>query len=134
MPVLKTRIRQLTIFSKAVPFSKRVSRTTRIIFHPLVSVKDSCYTCHMSSINQIPTFIFSLLYGLKILKACAHVMHAFEHVHITIHGFFTDNLNQAESESARPIDKSAYLFFFLIFQPKHMLFVLKRTISMRRFY
>ena len=62
-------------------------------------------------------------------------MHAFEHVHITIHDFFTDNLNQAESESARLIDKSAYLkFIFLISQPKHMLFVLKRTVSLRRFF
>ena len=35
----------------------------------------------------------------------------------------------------RPPDKSAYLkIIFLISQPKHMLWVLKRTVSMRRFF
>ena len=33
-----------------------------------------------------------------------------------------------------PPDKSVYLkIIFIIFQPKHMLWVLKRTVSMRRF-
>ena len=35
----------------------------------------------------------------------------------------------------RPPDKSAYLkIIFLISQPKHMFWVLKRTVSMRRFF
>ena len=35
----------------------------------------------------------------------------------------------------RPPDHSAYLkIIFLISQPKHMLWVLKRTVSMRRFF
>ena len=35
----------------------------------------------------------------------------------------------------RPPDKSEYLkIIFLISQPKHMLWVLKRTVSMRRFF
>ena len=35
----------------------------------------------------------------------------------------------------RPPDKSVYLkIIFLITQPKHMLWVLKRTVSMRRFF
>ena len=35
----------------------------------------------------------------------------------------------------RPRDKSAYLkIIFLISQPKHMFWVLKRTVSMRRFF
>ena len=39
------------------------------------------------------------------------------------------------SVSCRPPDKSAYWkIIFLITQPKHMLWVLKRTVSMRRFF
>ena len=38
-------------------------------------------------------------------------------------------------KSGRPLDKSAYLkIIFLIPQPKHMLWVLKRTVLMRRFF
>ena len=38
-------------------------------------------------------------------------------------------------EQSRPLVKSAYQKnYFLISQPKHMLWVLKRTVSMRRFF
>ena len=33
-----------------------------------------------------------------------------------------------------PLVKSVYQIFFLISQPKHMLWVLKRTVLMRRFF
>ena len=38
-------------------------------------------------------------------------------------------------ECYRPPDKSVYLkIIFLVFQPKQMLWVLKRTVSMRQFF
>ena len=45
------------------------------------------------------------------------------------------NIHYIQSIIFRPLVKSAYLKNdFLISQPKHMLWVLKRTVSMRRFF
>ena len=45
----------------------------------------------------------------------------------------TDRIKNGRS--VRPQDKSAYQkIIFLISQPKHMLWVLKRTVSVRRFF
>ena len=54
----------------------------------------------------------------------------------TIYGFFT--LYECQSNGSilfRPPDKSEYWkTIFFISHPKHMLWVLKRTVSMRRFF
>ena len=47
----------------------------------------------------------------------------------------TENKPDAMRNLLRPPDKSVYLkIIFLISQPKRMLWVLKRTVSMRRFF
>ena len=45
------------------------------------------------------------------------------------------SLNTKSETESRPPDKNLYLnIIFLISQPKHMLWVLKKTVSMRRFF
>ena len=49
--------------------------------------------------------------------------------------FDREELDPLETGLYRLPDKSAYWnIIFLIFQPKHMLWVLKRTVSMTRFF
>ena len=50
-------------------------------------------------------------------------------------GFTKDIRKKLKVRRYRPPDKSGQLkIIFLISQPKHMLWVLKRTVSMRRFF
>ena len=54
-------------------------------------------------------------------------------IHISMKDTKIENV-KSNFNSSRPLVKSEYQFFSTYFQPKHMLWVLQRTVSLRRFF
>ena len=74
-----------------------------------------------------------IIYSPYHARGHVHLFLAREHYHLFPYAVIFLQLSKLEIN--RPPDKSAYQkIIFLISQPKHMLWVFKRTVSMRRFF
>ena len=92
---------------------------------------------------EVPTrhFCHHILHMGERAKFMSHGPHLFSSMDFLLKIFilkpknFVLNVTQTILNVIRPLVKSAYQKNnFLISQPKHMLWVLKRTVSMRRFF